>query len=88
MTKLGIALAAAVGIVAAAALPGLSNQFLKTSDIMLFHSVVEISGLSGPVRNVLRRAAYALYAMIRGRAVDPVIDRERSIAMTTLRMTV
>jgi len=68
----------------AAALPGLSNQFLKTSDIMLFHSVVEISGLSGPVRNVLRRAAYALYAMIRGRAVDPVIDRERSIAMTTL----
>ena len=68
----------------AAALPGLSNQFLKTSDIMLFHSVVEISGLPGPVRNVLRRAAYALYAMITGRAVDPVIDKERSIAMTML----
>jgi uncharacterized protein (UPF0261 family) len=68
----------------AAALPGLSNQFLKTSDIMLFHSVVEISGLPGPVRNVLRRAAYALYAMIQGRAVDPVIDKERSIALTML----
>ncbi len=68
----------------AAALPGLSNQFLKTSDIMLFHSVVEISGLSGLVRNVLRRAAYALYATVQGRAVDPVIDKEKSIALTML----
>jgi uncharacterized protein (UPF0261 family) len=68
----------------AAALPGLSNQFFKTSDIMLFHSVVEISGLAGPVRNVLRRAAYALYAMVQGRAVDHVIDTERSVAMTML----
>ncbi len=45
----------------AAAQPGLSNQFLKTSDIVLFHSVIEIFGLSDPVRNVLERAAYALW---------------------------
>ncbi len=68
----------------AAALPGLSNQFLKTGDIMLFHSVIEISGLSDPVRNVIGRAAHALSGMLRGRVTDPVIDKDKSIAMTML----
>ena len=49
-----------VMVSSAAAQPGLSNQFLKTSDIMLFHSVIEIFGFSDPVRNILERAAYAL----------------------------
>ena len=68
----------------AAALPGLSNQFLKTSDIMLFHSVIEISGLSDPVRNVIGRAVHALSGMLHGRVADPVIDKNKAIAMTML----
>jgi uncharacterized protein (UPF0261 family) len=68
----------------AAALPGLSNQFLKTSDIMLFHSVIEISGLSDPVRNVIGRAVHALSGMLHGRITDPVIDKNKAIAMTML----
>jgi uncharacterized protein (UPF0261 family) len=68
----------------AAAQPGLSNQFLKTSDIMLFHSVIEIFGFSDPVRNILERAAYALQGMAQGPVVPPIIDRERAVAMTMM----
>jgi uncharacterized protein (UPF0261 family) len=68
----------------AAALPGLSNQFLKTSDTILFHSVIEISGLSDPVRNVVGRAAYALSGMLHAPIADPVIDKSKAIAMTML----
>jgi len=68
----------------AAAQPGLSNQFLKTSDIMLFHSVIEIFGFSDPVRNILERAAYALHGMAQGPVVPPIIDRERAVAMTMM----
>lgn len=68
----------------AAAQPGLSNQFLKTSDIILFHSVIEIFGFSDPVRNILERAAYALHGMAQGNIVAPIIDRERAVAMTMM----
>ena len=68
----------------AAAQPGLSHHFLKTSDIMLFHSVIEISGLSDPVRNVLDRAACALFAMAAGPVVAPVLERQRALAMTMM----
>jgi len=73
-----------VMVSSAAAQPGLSNQFLKTSDIILFHSVIEIFGLSDPVRNILERAAYALVGMVRGPIVQPVIDRKRAVAMTMM----
>jgi uncharacterized protein (UPF0261 family) len=73
-----------VMVSSAAAQPGLSNQFLKTSDIILFHSVIEIFGFSDPVRNILERAAYALQGMVRGPVVAPVIDREKAIAMTMM----
>ncbi|TFH66726.1 MAG: UPF0261 family protein, partial [Gemmatimonadales bacterium] len=71
-----------VMVSSAAAQPGLSNQFLKPSDIILFNSVIEIFGFSDPVRNILERAAYALQGMVRGPVVAPVIDREKAIAMT------
>lgn len=68
----------------AAAQPGLSNQFLKTSDIMLFHSVIEIFGFSDPVRNILERAAHALKGMVQGPVVAPVINRDRAVAITMM----
>ena len=47
-----------------AALPGLSTRYIGTGDITLFHSVVEISGLSNLLKNVIDRAAHAITAMV------------------------
>ena len=66
----------------AAGLPGLSTQFLKTSDIILFHSVIEIAGLTDLLKNVLHRAACALCGILLGRDVAPRPNRTKTIAMT------
>ncbi len=42
-----------------ASLPGLATRYIDTGDLLLFHSVVEISGLSPLLKNVLDRAAAA-----------------------------
>lgn len=68
----------------AAGLPGLSTQFLKTSDIILFHSVIEIAGLTALLMNVLDRAACALSGMFRGKQVAPRSSGTKTIAMTML----
>jgi uncharacterized protein (UPF0261 family) len=46
-----------------AALPGLSTRYIGTGDISIFHTVIEISGLSKPLCNVLERAAGAIVGM-------------------------
>ncbi len=46
-----------------AALPGLSTRYIGTGDIAVFHTVIEITGLSLPLRNVLDRAAAAVAGM-------------------------
>lgn len=68
----------------AAAIPGLSTRFIQTSDILLFHSVVEIAGLTGLLKNVLDRAGLAMAGMLQGPATEPSADRSRAIAMTML----
>jgi uncharacterized protein (UPF0261 family) len=73
-----------VMVSSAAGMRGVSNLFFDRSDIMLFHSVVDISGLSNLVRNILERAACALWGMLRGPVTAPTIDRERAIAMTMI----
>jgi len=66
-----------------AALPGLATKYIGTGDIMLFHSVVEIAGLSHLLENVLDRAAFAAAAMSK---VEPIPkEREKnkkSVALT------
>ncbi|MCP4669631.1 MAG: UPF0261 family protein, partial [Deltaproteobacteria bacterium] len=47
-----------------AALPGLSTRYIGTGDIMLFHSVVEISGVTDLLKNVMDRAAHAVAGMV------------------------
>ena len=49
---------------ATAALPGLATRYIGTGDIMLFHSVIEIAGLSPLLKNVLERAAAAIAGMV------------------------
>jgi uncharacterized protein (UPF0261 family) len=46
-----------------AALPGLATRYIGTGDIAILHTVIEISGLSAPLRNLLDRAAAAIAAM-------------------------
>jgi uncharacterized protein (UPF0261 family) len=46
-----------------AALPGMSTRYIDIGDIALMHSVVEISGVSDILKNVMDRAAYAVCAM-------------------------
>ncbi len=67
-----------------AAMRGLSGFFPKTSDIILFNSVVEIAGLSNPVRSVLERAAYAVRAMPCRRVADTWAGAGNALAMTTM----
>jgi len=50
---------------ATAALPGLATRYIGTGDILLFHSVIEIAGLSPLLKNVLERAAAAIAGMVK-----------------------
>lgn len=52
-----------VMVSSSAALPGLSTRYIGTGDILLFHTVIELSGLSPHLKNVLNRAARAIWAM-------------------------
>jgi uncharacterized protein (UPF0261 family) len=67
-----------------AALPGLSTRYIGTGDIALFHSVVEISGVTGPLRNVLDRAAHAVAGMLADDIASPRPERGRAVALTML----
>jgi len=61
-----------------AALPGLATRYIGTGDISLFHSVIEISGLSDLLKNVVDRAAYALAGMVQGAITSsPGVKRGR-----------
>lgn len=65
-----------------AALPGLSTRYIDTGDIILFHSVIEISGLSDILKNVIDRAAYAMMGMVSENITSPRAVDKRAIALT------
>ena len=67
-----------------AALPGLSTRYIGTSDIALFHSVIEISGISDLLKNIMDRAAHAIAGMLQGDVTSPQADKVKAIAMTML----
>lgn len=70
-------------ISATAALPGLATRYIDTGDLMLFHTVVEIAGLSPLLKNVLDRAAAAAAALAGVEAVKPESARgQRLVAMS------
>ncbi len=73
-----------VMVSSAAAQPGLANQFFKTSDILLFHSVIELAGLSDPVKSVLDRAAHCVCAMARTAPPPLLFTGEKTIALTMM----
>jgi uncharacterized protein (UPF0261 family) len=71
-------------ISSAAALPGLSTRYIGTGDIALFHSVIELSGLSALLKNVFDRAAGAIAGMVQGNVTSPKADKGKAIALAML----
>lgn len=67
-----------------AALPGLSTRYIGTGDIALFHTVVEISGLSDILKNVLDRAAAAMAGQVLGKIAPLKGVTGKAIAMSML----
>lgn len=67
-----------------AALPGLSTRYIGTGDIALFHSVVEISGVTDLLRNVMDRAAASMAGMVMGEIAPPRSSAGNAVAMTML----
>ena len=67
-----------------AALPGLSTRYIGTGDITLFHSVIEISGVTDLLKNVMDRAACALAGMVQGEVTSSKAEAGKAIAMTML----
>jgi len=67
-----------------AALPGLSTRYIGTGDIALFHSVIEISGLSDLLKNVMDRAAHAMAGMVNETIKSPKAGKGKAIAITML----
>jgi uncharacterized protein (UPF0261 family) len=73
-----------VMISSTAALPGLATRYIGTGDIALFHSVIEISGVSNLLKNVMDRAAEALAGMVLGNVTSPITGEGKAIALTML----
>lgn len=67
-----------------AALPGLSTRYIGTGDIALFHSVIEISGVTDLLKNVMDRAAQSLAGMVQGNITSPKSEKGKAIALTML----
>jgi len=67
-----------------AALPGLSTKYIGTGDILLFHSVIEISGMTDMLTNVMDRACYAMKGMIEYVSNTLAAHNKKNIAMTML----
>lgn len=75
-----------VMISSTAALPGMSTRYIDTGDIALIHSVIEISGLSDILKNVIDRGAYAICGMVDVPTLRKVYDTKKKhvIALTML----
>ncbi|HOV90805.1 MAG TPA: Tm-1-like ATP-binding domain-containing protein [Syntrophorhabdaceae bacterium] len=69
-----------------AALPGMSTRYIDIGDIALFHSVVEISGLSEVLKNVIDRAAHGICGMVEAESLKGVkgVGAKKAIALTML----
>jgi uncharacterized protein (UPF0261 family) len=75
-----------VMISSTAALPGMSTRYIDIGDIALMHSVVEISGLSDILKNVIDRSAYAVCGMAEVAPLNMTAGKgpRKAIALTML----
>jgi uncharacterized protein (UPF0261 family) len=73
-----------VMISSTAALPGLSTRYIGKGDIALFHSVIEISGVTDLLKNVMDRGAHAMAGMVQDAVTSPKTSNGKAVAMTML----
>ncbi len=69
-----------------AALPGLATRYIGTGDIAVLHTVIEIAGLSAPLKNLLERAGAAIAAMSRVHPLTVASARESGKPLVALSM--
>ncbi len=69
-----------------AALPGLATRYIDTGDLLLFHTVVEIAGLTPLLKSVLDRAAGAALGMTAAPPLTPQSTRAGGKALVALSM--
>lgn len=69
-----------------AALPGLSTRYIGTADVAILHTVIEISGLTRPLQNLLDRAAGALVGMARTEPLTVESARQKGIPLVAMSM--
>ena len=67
-----------------AALPGLATRYIGTGDILLFHSVIEVAGVTDLLKNVMDRAAHAMAGMLSEGISPPFSGAGKAIALTML----
>ncbi len=67
-----------------AALPGLATRYIGTGDILLFHSVIEVAGVTDLFKNVMDRAAHAMAGMLSEGISPPFSGAGKAIALTML----
>jgi uncharacterized protein (UPF0261 family) len=79
-----------LAVSSAAAVRAYSSRYIGTADINLMHSVVEITGLSDVLRDVLSRAARGICGMVEGMTnvsiFTPAKDAGSRIALTQFNM--
>jgi uncharacterized protein (UPF0261 family) len=69
-----------------AALPGLATRYIDTGDLLLFHTVVEIAGLSPLLKSVLDRAAAAAVGLSRVPELTPEKARGQGRPLAAMSM--
>lgn len=69
-----------------AALPGLATRYIGTGDIAMLHTVIEISGLSKPLINILDRAAAAITGMAMVDSLTVATSRDPGIPLIAMSM--
>ncbi|MFA6221697.1 MAG: Tm-1-like ATP-binding domain-containing protein [Desulfomonilaceae bacterium] len=69
-----------------AALPGLATRYIGAGDIAILHTVIEISGLSKPLMNILDRAAAAITGMATIDSLTVQSSRDSGIPLVAMSM--
>jgi uncharacterized protein (UPF0261 family) len=69
-----------------AALPGLATRYIGTGDIAVMHTVIEISGLSKPLMNLLDRAAAAITGMAMVDSFTVQSSRDSGVPLVAMSM--
>ncbi len=69
-----------------AALPGLATRYIGTGDLAILHTVIEISGLSRPMKNLLDRAAGAIVGMSAAEPLTVESAREKGKPLVAMSM--